>query len=139
MTAPATFHWPVRVYYEDTDVGGVVYYANYLRFMERARTEWLRALGIDQQRLLEKERLMFVVTRASVDYQRPARFDDELDVTVEVENNMRTNLELRQRVTRNDDSGQHTVLCEGLVRVACVSAESLRPRRLPASVSEALS
>ena len=138
MTQKSAFTWPVRVYYEDTDVGGVVYYANYLRYMERARTEWLRSFGIEQDRLLASERLMFVVTRASVDYRSPARFNDELTVSVEVKGNMRTNLEFQQAVHRQEADGASRVICEGQVRVACVSAENLRPRRLPASVMEAL-
>ncbi|MEL7449446.1 MAG: tol-pal system-associated acyl-CoA thioesterase [Pseudomonadota bacterium] len=138
MTQKSAFTWPVRVYYEDTDVGGVVYYANYLRYLERARTEWLRSFGIEQDRLLESERLMFVVTRASIDYRSPARFNDELTVSVEVTGNMRTSLEFHQSVHREDADGDRRLICEGQVRVACVSADSLRPRRLPASVMEAL-
>ncbi len=132
------FTWPVRVYYEDTDVGGVVYYANYLRYMERARTEWLRSFGIEQDRLLESERLMFVVTHASVDYRSPARFNDELTVSVEVTGNMRTNLEFYQAIHRREADGEQRLICDGHVRAACVSADKLRPRRLPAVVTEAL-
>ena len=132
------FTWPVRIYYEDTDVGGVVYYANYLRFMERARTEWLRAKGIEQDRLIEEQQLVFVVTRASVDYKSPARFNDALKVSVEVERSMRTNLEFHQAVTRDEKDGTTRLLCEARVRVACVAAGSFRPRRLPAVILEAL-
>ena len=80
MTQP--FTWPVRVYYEDTDIGGVVYYANYLKFFERARTEWLRSFGLNQDKLAQEEGLIFVVRRALLDFVRPARLDDMLEVTV---------------------------------------------------------
>jgi len=91
------FAWPVRVYYEDTDFGGVVYYANYLRYFERARTEWLRSLGVDHQRLAREDGLQFVVRRAEIDFLRGARLDDELSITVECTERKRTYLMLRQR------------------------------------------
>ncbi len=123
----AVFRWPVRVYHEDTDSGGIVYYANYLRFMERARSEWLRSLGVDQRRLRESAGLMFVVASARVDYLRPARLDDTLEVGVSVRRRARASLTLDQPVHRDDGE----LLCRGEVRIACIDAAGLRPRGLP--------
>ena len=104
QTDPArVFVWPVRVYYEDTDFGGVVYYANYLRFFERARTEWLRSLGVDQQRLAAEDGLQFVVRRAEIDFLRGARLDDMLEVTVEVMERRHTYVRLRQCALRGEE------------------------------------
>jgi acyl-CoA thioester hydrolase len=122
------FVWPVRVYYEDTDAGGVVFYANYLRFMERARTEWLRHLGYEQDVLAQDEGVLFVVRRAAVDYRYPARFNDLLEVTVEVVERGGASLGFRQEVRRQSD-GQ--LCCSGLVEAACVRAATLRPSRIP--------
>jgi acyl-CoA thioester hydrolase len=118
--------WPVRVYYEDTDGGGVVYYANYLRFLERARTEWLRSLGFEQSRLAREHRVLFVVRSVSVEYLRPSLFDDSLRVTVEPVKVGAGSIELAQRVLRD-----HEVLVTANVRVACVDAGSFRPVRMP--------
>lgn len=123
------FSWPIRVYYEDTDVGGVVYYANYLKFMERARTEWLRALGFEQDRLMSEAGLIFVVAGVEVRYRRPARFNDRLKVTVGIEEIGRSTVAFRQAVLRDGDDGE--ILCEGIVRAACVDVDTLRPRSLP--------
>ena len=95
------FSWPVRVYFEDTDLGGVVYYANYLRFMERARTEWLRHLGVDQTALLTDRGLIFVIVSAEVRYVQPARFNDELHVTVSLESARRTAMSFAQEIRRH--------------------------------------
>ena len=122
-----TFNWPVRVYYEDTDSGGVVYYANYLRFMERARTEWLRHLGIEQDELRDRENVLFVVRRVEVDYLKPAYFNDELDVTVSLVQQGRASITLDQTVTRQTAD----VVCNGRVKIACVDAVTLRPHALP--------
>ena len=97
------FQWPVRVYYEDTDSGGVVYYANYLRFMERARTEWLRALGFEQDILIRDEGIIFAVRSASLEYLRPARFNDQLLVGVRLAESRRASLSFEQAVTRADE------------------------------------
>ncbi len=123
------FVWPLRVYYEDTDCGGVVYYANYLRFMERARTEWLRDLGFQQADLAEGQGALFVVRSVSVEYHRPARFDDLLEVVTRVEEARRASLVLEQRVRRGAE-----VLVSARVRVACVEVESFRPRSIPGPV-----
>jgi acyl-CoA thioester hydrolase len=124
------FTWPVRVYYEDTDLGGVVYYANYLKFLERARSEWLRHLGISQVQLLEAERLLFAITAVEVHYLRPARFEDELAVSVELERLRRASMSFRQEIHRQDSAAE--LLCTAHVTAACLDADSMRPRPLPA-------
>lgn len=121
------FVWPVRVYYEDTDAGGIVYHANYLRFLERARTEWLRHLGFEQDRLKEQDGLLFAVSRMLVEYLKPARFNDRLEVSVKILRRGRASMQLVQEVTRQ--GGER--LCTGTVRIACVDASSLRPRPIP--------
>ena len=123
------FSWPVRVYYEDTDLGGVVYYANYLKFMERARTELLRKLGVEQDELLRTKNLLFVITEASVKFLRPARFNDLLSVTVELYERRGSSMRFRQRVYRDDSNEE--LLCEGEIRAACLEAGSFKPRRIP--------
>ncbi len=120
------FHFPVRVYYEDTDAGGVVYHANYLRFMERARTEWLRALGYEQD-VLREDGFIFTVRSASLEFIRPARFNDQLDVSVTIRKIRGASVTIQQRIT--DQSGE--TVCEGDVRIACVDAGTLRPRPIP--------
>ncbi len=120
------FEWPVRIYYEDTDSGGVVYYANYLRFMERARTEWLRALGFEQDQLIEEQGVIFAVRSVSVDYLRPARFNDALLVISEVVRVRGASIDFRQTIWRADEQ-----LTRGLVRVAALDAATMAPHRLP--------
>ncbi|MFM7533718.1 MAG: tol-pal system-associated acyl-CoA thioesterase [Rubrivivax sp.] len=127
------FRWPVRVYWEDTDGGGIVFFANYLRFFERARTEWLRARGIGQQQLREATGAIFVVLDTQVSYRLPARLDDMLEITAEPERAGGASLVFTQRAWRGAE-----LLAEGSVRVACVDAATLRPRRLPASVVQCL-
>ena len=126
------FSWPVRVYWEDTDAGGVVYYANYLKFLERARTEWLSALGLEQDRLVEEAGVVFVVRRVEADYLRPARFNDRLTVRCELSDLSRVSLTMAQRVTRGED-----VLLEAVVKVACVDRAAFRPARIPPFVMQA--
>lgn len=123
------FHWSVRVYYEDTDAQGVVYYANYFKFMERARTEWIRALGIEQDALLRDERRLFVVTDTRAEFRQPARFNDELVVTVELAERARASFLLHQDIYRQSPAGE--LLCRGTVRAACLDADTLKPARLP--------
>lgn len=123
------FRWPVRVYYEDTDLGGVVYYANYLKFMERARTELLRDLGVEQDELLARNNLLFVITEASVRYLRPARFNDLLSVTVELFERRGSSMRFRQQVFR--DASHAELLCEGEIRAACIEAGTFKPKRIP--------
>ncbi|MDJ0863599.1 MAG: tol-pal system-associated acyl-CoA thioesterase [Gammaproteobacteria bacterium] len=125
-----TFSWPVRVYYEDTDAGGVVYYANYLKFMERARTEWLRQLGFEQDDLRQRDGVLFIVQHVDLDYLKPGRFNDLLQVSVRIRRRGRASMELAQEVTRSPGE----LLCSGMVRIVCVDAASLRPRPVPADV-----
>jgi len=134
QTGPArVFALPVRVYYEDTDFGGVVYYANYLRFFERARTEWLRSLGVDQQRLAREDGLQFVVRRAEIDFLRGARLDDMLSVTVQVAERKRAYLWLRQRALRGEEP-----MAEARVQAACVRRDTFKPAALPAALAARL-
>jgi len=127
------FSWPVRVYWEDTDAGGIVYYANYLKFMERARTEWLRARGVEQVDLKDRENVMFVVVRAEADFRMPARYGDLLQVTCEVSGSTRASLTFRQDVVRTVDDAEE-LLVTGSVRIACLDALKFRPRPLPEMV-----
>jgi len=127
------FAWPVRVYYEDTDFGGVVYYANYLRYFERARTEWLRSLGVEHQRLAREDGLQFVVRRAEIDFLRGARLDDELSITVECIEIKRTYLWLRQRALRGAEP-----MAAALVQAACVRRDDFRPAPLPPALAAQL-
>lgn len=126
------FEWPVRVYYEDTDAGGVVYYASYLRFMERARTEWLRSLGYEQDVLVRAHGIVFAVVEANVRYRRPARFNDQLVVTAAVSEVSKAALRFEQQV-RRDGVVPH-VCVEAEIRVACVDLESFRARPIPADI-----
>lgn len=126
MTSPE-YSFPVRVYYEDTDAGGVVYYVNYLKFMERTRTEWLRTLGFSQHELAQLNTL-FVVHSSQARYHAPARLDDELRVTARISNMKRARLDFEQRVYRSADN---TLLCEAQFVIACVSADSFKPKAMP--------
>ena len=126
------FVWPVRVYYEDTDSGGVVYYANYLKFMERARTERLRAMGFEQDQLRRDFGVLFAVHSLQVDYVRPAVFNDLLEVSAAVSDQRRASLAFTQEVRRCGDA--RPLLCRGQVRVACIDAGSLRPRPIPGDI-----
>jgi acyl-CoA thioester hydrolase len=135
----AIFTWPVRVYWEDTDAGGIVFYANYLKFFERSRTEWLRSLGIQQHELKSQTGGMFVVTATEVQYHRPAVLDDCLHISAEVTELGRASMTLYQRAMRLSppDNTQH-LLCEGRIRIGWVEAERLRPGRIPQSILEVL-
>ncbi|HJV80076.1 tol-pal system-associated acyl-CoA thioesterase [Noviherbaspirillum sp.] len=129
----ADFTWTVRVYYEDTDTGGVVFYANYLKFFERARTEWLRAAGINQGLLAEKHHSMFVVKSTAVDYHAPAKLDDELKLTVVVERLGRASVQFVQEAWRVDGTQRH-LLSSGRIRVGCVDTRTFRPSPIPDEV-----
>ncbi|MGC9185650.1 MAG: tol-pal system-associated acyl-CoA thioesterase [Thiomonas sp.] len=134
MTA-RTFNWPVRVYWEDTDAGGIVYYANYLKFFERARTEWLRSLGLAQSELAAQSGLVFVVADLQLRYAAPARLDDALQIQLRVQDLGAASLQVAQQAWRTDAQGAPvTLLCEASVRVGCVQSASLRPARIPADV-----
>jgi len=130
---PTRFDFPIRVYYEDTDAGGVVYFANYLRFMERARTEWLRRLGFDQSELRERQGILFVVKGVEATYLKPARLDDALTVQSRLLQPGRVVLRFEQTVERGSET-----LVRATSEVACVSAASLRPCRIPGAVMQAL-
>jgi acyl-CoA thioester hydrolase len=129
----AKFSIPVRVYYEDTDTAGVVYYANYLKFMERARTEWLRSLGIEQSKLSAQGVVVFAVRSANVDFLGPARLDDELRVTIAIRRVGRVSITFDQTVER-----EATVLCRGEVKVACLDAQTFQPAALPEHIFRTL-
>ena len=128
------FTWPVRVYYEDTDAQGVVYYANYFRFMERARTEWLRSLGVDQVKLMQQERRIFVVTKSDAEFIVPARFNDELIVTAQLGELTRATFGIEQNIYRDSLDGE--LLLRGSVVAAYLDADTMRPKRVPASIFE---
>jgi acyl-CoA thioester hydrolase len=128
-----TFDWPIRVYYEDTDAGGIVFYANYLKFFERARTEWLRACGIDQRVLAESDGVLFVVKRTALEYSAPARLDDVIHVMSRIERIGRASVDFHQEAWRDG-----TLLACGDIKVASVSVGAIRPVGIPASVLDGL-
>ena len=135
------FQWPLRVYWEDTDAGGIVFYANYLKFFERSRTEWLRSLGIEQQSLKDSTGCLFVVTETTLRYHRPARLDDELIVTTSMIETGRASMTVEQQALLTKEHigiSQPALLCEGTVRIGCVDSASLRPRRIPSSILDRL-
>jgi len=127
------FSWPVRVYYEDTDAGGVVYYANYLKFFERARTEWLRSFGLNQDKLAREEGLIFVVRRALLDFIRPARLDDMLEVTVEPLKLARVYVQLAQEARCGAQ-----VLARAEIQVACLNLRDFKPAAMPQFLRDSL-
>lgn len=132
------FRQTLRVYWEDTDAGGVVFYANYLKFFERARTEWLRSLGFAQQRMRDEIGAMFVVSDTSVRYLKPARLDDLLDVTVALREAGRASLAIEQQVWRSTPAHDGALLAEGTIRIGCVDAGTFRPRRIPNEILQSL-
>ena len=134
------FRWPARVYWEDTDGGAIVYYANYLRFLERSRTEWLRARGHSQAELARAPGILFAVVSLQVDYRAPARLDDELEITCEPRREGAASLRFAQRIYRAAGGGppESALLVEASVRVACVDAHTLKPRRLPQFLLDAV-
>lgn len=136
MTRSA-FTWPIRVYYEDTDAGGVVFYANYLKFFERARTEWLRAAGLQQEALAKTCGILFVVKRVTVDYHAPAKLDDELKLSVVVERLGRASVQFVQTAWR-DTAGERTLLASAQVKVGCIGSTDLRPVGIPDEVFQKL-
>ena len=128
------FVWPVRVYWEDTDAGGIVYYANYLKFMERARTEWLRELGCDQALMRTRDRVQLVVARAGIEFRSPARLDDRLEVDVRMLKLRRASVELAHHV-RNAGGA---LFCRAEVRIACIDADTFQPHPIPPSLQQEL-
>jgi acyl-CoA thioester hydrolase len=135
MAKQIEFTWPVRVYYEDTDAGGVVYYANYLKFLERARTEYLRALGFEQDQLKQEYGIIFAVHSLSIKYQKPAVFNDALTVTADIVDQGNARLTFKQMITRDKDK---TSICSAEVIIACLNAEKFSPTRLPVQIQEVL-
>jgi len=129
------FTWPVRVYYEDTDAGGVVYYANYLKFLERARTEFLRELGFEQDQLKQEYGIIFAVHSLSIQYQRPAVFNDALTVTAGIIDRGKARLTFKQMITRDTDNAR---ICSAEVTIACLNAKRFSPARIPAQIQEVL-
>jgi len=130
---PRDFDIGLRVYWEDTDAGGVVFFANYLKFFERARTEWLRSLGFSQERMRVDDAAAFVVSETSVRYLRPARLDDWLTVTVRLASVARASITIEQQAWRGDE-----LLAEGSIRIACVDTARFALRRIPAGITHAL-
>jgi acyl-CoA thioester hydrolase len=120
------FLWPIRVYYEDTDAGGVVFHANYLKFFERARTEMLRAMGYEQDKLIATAGILFAVRSVQVDYLSPARFNELITVSAAVSEAKKASLIFEQVITRGE-----AILCKGNIRIACVDAATLRPKAIP--------
>jgi acyl-CoA thioester hydrolase len=130
------FTWPIRVYWEDTDGGGVVFYANYLKYMERARTEWLRALGFHQRRLQAEQGIVFVVTSLSVNFVEPARLDDQLLVISQMPEIGGASFGFRQRIVRQESPEK--VMLTSDVNAACLDATTFKPRRMPAELRAVL-
>jgi len=128
------FNWPVRVYYEDTDAGGVVFYANYLKFYERARTEMLRAMGFEQDELMTGKSVIFVVRSVQVDYLKPARFNDMLNVSASLSKVRSASLTFEQTISRNDER-----LNTANIRIACLDSDTMRPKLIPEALKQALS
>jgi len=128
------FHWPLNVYYEDTDAGGVVYYANYLKFLERARTEWLRSKGINQHQVSKDYGALFAVRSVSIDYKQPAHLDDQLAVRVEVLDVRKASLNMKQNILNNNDE----LIVNATVNIVCLHSESFSPRPIPQTIYEAI-
>ena len=133
VMSETVFEFPVRIYYEDTDAGGIVYYANYLKFFERARTEWLRALGIEQDLLLSKN-VAFVVTQVLMNNKKPARFNDLLTVSSQISTLKQASMVFIQNI--RDDAG--VLVCSAEIKVACISLQEIKARAIPAEVLEVL-
>jgi len=138
-----SYAFPIRVYWEDTDAGGIVFYANYLKFMERGRTEWLRSLGVEQRKLKEETGGQFVVSETQLKYHRPSRLDDELLVTADLQQLGTASLIIGQQVLSKTEQERTSaaapvLLCEGTIRIGWVNAATLRPARIPSRVSGTL-
>lgn len=127
------FNWPVRVYYEDTDAGGVVFYANYLKFYERARSEMLRAMGFEQDALMAQQNVIFVVRSVQVDYLKPAKFNDLLEVSASVSLVKSASLIFEQTIKYQDG-----ILNKATIRIACLDSNTMRPQLIPDFLKQAL-
>ena len=139
ILAPApVFRLALRVYWEDTDAAGIVFYANFLKFFERARTEWLRSRGYSQEQLRTERGTGFIVTDASVSYRKPARLDDLLDVTVVLTRVGQASLQIAQQASRIVADGTHELLADGTIRIGCVELGTYRPRRIPNEILQSI-
>jgi acyl-CoA thioester hydrolase len=139
-TATNIFAWPIRVYWEDTDAGGIVFYANYLKYFERARTEWLRALGLEQRHLQSTLGCIFVVSEAQIKYLRPARLDDQLMITAQLSEMGRSSFTIWQeaRAQEPTSDAKGNLLCSGSVRIGWVNHQTMKPARIPLPMQDAL-
>jgi len=132
------FSWPVRVYYEDTDSGGVVYYANYLKFMERARTELLRSVGFEQDQLQQELGIIFAVRSANIQYKKPAKFNDELNVLTSISRIGKASIYFTQSIylLGTNLSASKNLLADAEIKIACLNAESFSPQSMPSSITK---
>ena len=131
MVTHLSFKWSVRIYFEDTDSGGVVYHSNYLKFMERARTEWLRSLNLNQADLKKKDKIMFVVTKVNIDYKKAAQFNDALDIETSVDNIGASKVDLTQNIMKNSE-----LYTSAKVSIACIHSETFKPQRIPKLIKQ---
>ncbi len=131
MVGHLPFKWSIRIYFEDTDSGGVVYHSNYLKFMERARTEWLRSLQINQAELKKKDKIMFVVANVNIDYKKAARFNDELDIKTSLDKIGASRVDLTQNIMKNSD-----LYTSAKVNIACIHSETFKPQRIPKLIKQ---
>ena len=139
IPAPAPlFRLALRVYWEDTDAAGIVFYANFLKFFERARTEWLRTKGYSQEQLRTERGTGFIVTDASISYRRPARLDDLIDVTVALTRVGQASLQIAQQALRIVPDGTNELLADGTIRIGCVELGTYRPRRIPTEILQSI-
>lgn len=137
MTGIQSFTWPVRVYYEDTDAGGVVFYANYLRFLERARTEWLRSFGFEQDQLREQYNIVFAVRSVDIKYLKPAKFNEQLNVTLENIQLKRASMAIQQSIFKLSED-KNELIVNSTVNVVCLHSESFSPSPIPKPIYEVL-
>ncbi len=132
------FSIDTRIYYEDTDTGGVVYHSNYLNYMERARTEWLRALGFEQDQLITDLQTIFAVRSAQIEYLRPARFNDLLQVTASIKELKRSTLTFFQEIFKKNSDGKIELLVEGTIKIVSINSTTFKPKRIPDQLMESL-
>jgi acyl-CoA thioester hydrolase len=132
------FSMPIRIYYEDTDLGGVVYHANYLKFMERARTEWLRKMGVEQDQIKNDLQTLFVVRSVQLDYLRPAKFNDLLKVTLQIKEFKRSYIIFLQQIFRQNEAGSLDLLVEGTIKIVSINTINFKPKRMPTQLLEIL-
>tara|TARA_B110000444_G_scaffold177170_1_gene165804 strand:- start:1375 stop:1785 length:411 start_codon:yes stop_codon:yes gene_type:complete len=131
MVTHLLFKWSVRIYFEDTDSGGVVYHSNYLKFMERARTEWLRSLNLNQADLKKKDKIMFVVAKVYIDYKKAAQFNDALDIETSVDNIGASKVDLTQNIMKNSE-----LYTSAKISIACIHSETFKPQRIPKLIKQ---